>query len=81
MHVIGVGYGEFLSFIMVAMGKVEEDEVEEIHTLFKSLDVDDNGFLEKSDILKLTTGERSEAMQLTDSIRRMGANQAAAQRR
>jgi voltage-gated potassium channel Kch len=60
-----VSYGEFLSFIIVALDKVEKEEVDEIHLLFKSLDVDNNGYLEKSDLVKLSTGERSHTMQLT----------------
>jgi len=70
-----VSWGEFLSFIMVAMDKVDQEEVDEIRTLFLSLDVDGSGFLEKSDLIKLTS--QGTTMQLTDSIRRMGVNAAA----
>lgn len=51
-----VSLGEFLSFILVAMDKVDQDDVDEIKTLFQSLDTDRSGFLEKSDLLKLTHG-------------------------
>ena len=49
-----VSYGEFLSFILVALEKVDQDEVDEIRLLFHSLDVDQSGFLEKADLVKLT---------------------------
>ena len=50
-----VSYGEFLSFLLVAMDKVGKEEIEEIRLLFKSLDVDNSGYLEKSDLVKLTS--------------------------
>jgi potassium channel subfamily K len=47
-----VTYEEFLTFMLVALEKVEKSEVDEIRTIFESLDVDKNGFLEKNDLIK-----------------------------
>jgi potassium channel subfamily K len=47
-----VTYGEFLSFMLVALEKVEKSQVDEIRTIFESLDIDSNGFLEKNDLVK-----------------------------
>lgn len=71
-----VEYGEFLAFILVTLRKVDQQDVDEIRALFCNLDVDNNGYLEKSDLVKLTASEAGTKMQLTDSIRRMGMNAA-----
>jgi hypothetical protein len=47
-----VTYGEFLTFMLVALGKVEKSEVDKIRTIFESLDRNQNGFLEKSNLVK-----------------------------
>jgi hypothetical protein len=57
-----VSYGEFLAFILVAMDKIESEDVDEVRVLFNSLDVDKNGYLEKSDLIKLTNREKAHAM-------------------
>lgn len=69
-----VTFGEFLSFILVAMDKVSQEEIDEVRSYFDSLDADKNGYLEKADLVKLAT--EGTDMQLTDSMRRMGANAA-----
>lgn len=73
-----VSYGEFLSFILVAMDKVDKSDLDEIRSYFNSLDVDNNGYLEKADLAKLASEGTS--VQLTESMRRMGANAAIEQR-
>lgn len=69
-----VSYGEFLAFILVAMKKVDANDLKDIRAHFDALDVNNNGYLEKSDLVKLASEGTS--MQLADSIRRMGFNAA-----
>ena len=42
--------GEFLSYMLVALQKVEKEDVDEILTLFKKLDKDNSGSLDKRDL-------------------------------
>jgi Ca2+-binding EF-hand superfamily protein len=37
--------------MLVALGKVDKDSIDELKTIFKSLDTNGNGLLEKSDLL------------------------------
>lgn len=48
-----VQMGEFLSFMLVAMGKVSAEEIEEVKELFRTLDADGGGTLQKEDLMIL----------------------------
>lgn len=43
--------GEFLAFMLVALQKVNQDDIDEIMTLFDHLDRDKNGTLTKNDLI------------------------------
>jgi len=45
---------EFVSFMLVAMQKVEKSDIDEIVAVFKKMDVDGSGELDKNDLLALT---------------------------
>lgn len=49
-----VSIEEFLSFLLVALGKVDEDFMEELCAVFHRIDTNDNGFIEKEELLALT---------------------------
>uniref|UniRef100_A0A7S2E055 EF-hand domain-containing protein n=1 Tax=Helicotheca tamesis TaxID=374047 RepID=A0A7S2E055_9STRA len=49
-----VDMAEFLSFMLVAMQKVDKESVDEIKALFKKLDVDGSGALSKDDLAIMT---------------------------
>jgi len=51
---------EFLSFMLVAMQKVDKESVDEIKALFNKLDVDNSGTLSKDD-LKIMTKRKQKA--------------------
>lgn len=58
-----VTFGEFLSFILVALEKVEKSQIDEIRSLFQTLDRDNNGYLNKTDLVKkLTVTETSSSI-------------------
>ena len=42
---------EFLQYMLVALQKVEKQEIDEILDLFKKLDKSSNGFIEKDDLM------------------------------
>lgn len=71
-----VCYGEFLSFVLVALEKIDQGEVDEVKILFNTLDVNGTGFLEKEDLVKLANSV-DPAMPQTDSIKRMAVNEVA----
>ena len=48
-----VQMGEFLSFMLVAMQKVSAEEIEELKELFRTLDADGGGTLQKEDLMIL----------------------------
>lgn len=48
-----VELGEFLSFMLVALQKVDQESIDELVSLFKSLDSNGNGVLDKDDIIEL----------------------------
>jgi Ion channel len=45
-----VEWGEFLSFMLVALQKVDEDDISELRTVFDRLDVNKTGKLDKRDL-------------------------------
>jgi hypothetical protein len=45
-----VGPGEFLSYMLVAMQKVEKEEIDEIMDMFKKLDRSNTGAINKEDL-------------------------------
>lgn len=49
-----VDLGEFLSFMLVALQKVDQDSMDELKALFSSLDTDGNGVLNHDDLVELT---------------------------
>ena len=55
-----VHYGEFLAFMLEAMGKVEKEDLEEIKVLFSRLDVDQSGSLTISDLYKKVHSQKGE---------------------
>uniref|UniRef100_A0A7S4RG15 EF-hand domain-containing protein n=1 Tax=Ditylum brightwellii TaxID=49249 RepID=A0A7S4RG15_9STRA len=55
-----VDMAEFLSFMLVAMQKVDKESVDEIKALFNKLDVDNSGTLSKDD-LKIMTKRKQKA--------------------
>ena len=48
-----VELGEFLSFMLVALQKVDQESIDELISLFKSLDSNGNGVLDKDDIVEI----------------------------
>ena len=54
-----VNYQEFLVFMLTAMGKVSEEDLQEIEVLFHKLDVDDDGLLEVTDVVAMAYGDES----------------------
>lgn len=50
-----VQMGEFLSFMLVAMQKVSEEDVQELKDLFHHLDADGGGTLQKEDLMILAS--------------------------
>lgn len=48
-----VTMGEFLSFMLVAMQKVDQESIDELKALFRSLDADNSGALQKEDLMIL----------------------------
>jgi potassium channel subfamily K len=57
--------GEFLGFMLVAMGKCDRDDIEELRTLFHSLDATNDGFLEKDDLVLLARRRREKVAACT----------------
>mmetsp|Transcript_5303 Transcript_5303/g.7503 ORF Transcript_5303/g.7503 Transcript_5303/m.7503 type:complete len:350 (+) Transcript_5303:622-1671(+) len=53
--------GEFVVYMLLTMGKVELEDVEELRAAFARLDADGNGTLERSDILA-KSGKRMEKL-------------------
>lgn len=49
-----VDFGEFLSFMLVALQKVDKESIDELKRLFDSLDKDGNGVLDKEDLVEYT---------------------------
>lgn len=43
---------EFLAYMLVALNKVEKEDLDEIHELFDRLDKDGNGSLTKDDVVQ-----------------------------
>jgi len=41
---------EYVSFMLVKLGKVEQDEIETILSQFAKVDADNSGFLDREDI-------------------------------
>lgn len=67
-----VNKDEFLIFMLVAMGKVNEESIEEIMELFDHLDKDDDGCLGVSDIIARAYGDdyvKSQRRKLGRSLR------------
>lgn len=54
-----VKYGEFLSFMLVALRKVEKHDLIMLRRLYDSLDADQKGALKKEDLIHLTNVRRS----------------------
>jgi hypothetical protein len=51
----GVSKNEFLSFMLVALQKVEKEEIDEIMTLFRKLDKSNTGTIDKGDLIELSS--------------------------
>lgn len=48
-----VHLGDFLSFMLVALQKVDQESIDELKALFKSLDSNGNGVLDKEDVVAI----------------------------
>jgi len=48
-----VSMDEFLAFMLVALQKVDKETIDELRVLFKSLDVTQNGSLDKDDLIQM----------------------------
>lgn len=68
-----VGEPEFLSFMLVAMSKVDKKTINEIRSLFQKLDADGSGTLEKED-LELIAQRKWNVQQQAGTCARMGSN-------
>jgi len=51
-----VSYNEFLTFMLVTMGKVERTDIEQLERLYQKLDRDHNGSLEVQDLISKANG-------------------------
>jgi hypothetical protein len=49
---------EFLCFILVALQKVEKEEIDEIMTLFRKLDRSNTGTIDKEDLIEIKAREQ-----------------------
>lgn len=54
--------GEFLSFMLVAMQKVSAEDIQELEQLFRSLDADGGGTLQKEDSMILAQRKSNESL-------------------
>ena len=52
-----VSYHEFLQFMLVAMGKVDEKTLYRLEEVFNRLDKNDDGTLAVSDLIEVTYGK------------------------
>ncbi len=50
-----VSMEEFISFMLVALQKVDKELLDELRTVFRSLDTNENGMLEKDDLIAHST--------------------------
>lgn len=57
-----VHMGEFLSFMLVAMQKVSAEDIQELKELFRSLDADGGGTLQKEDLMILAQRKSNESL-------------------
>ena len=57
-----VHMGEFLSFMLVAMQKVSAEDIQELNELFRSLDADGGGTLQKEDLMILAQRKSNESL-------------------
>ena len=48
-----VSFSEFLSFMLLAMQKIEKEDLHDLQQLFKQLDANSNGTLDKNDLIML----------------------------
>lgn len=61
-----VDLGEFLSFMLVALGKVDHDSIDELKAVFDSLDKDGNGILCKEDLVEIA--DESPLMEIQEEL-------------
>mmetsp|Transcript_12195 Transcript_12195/g.26381 ORF Transcript_12195/g.26381 Transcript_12195/m.26381 type:complete len:379 (+) Transcript_12195:195-1331(+) len=59
-----VQMGEFLSFMLVAMQKVSEEDVQELKDLFHHLDADGGGTLQKEDLMILASRKSANSAEI-----------------
>ncbi len=55
-----VSYGEFLEFMLMAMNKVDKDDIKKINDLYNALDQDHDGILTWRDLSKVYNDRRAE---------------------
>ena len=56
---------EFMSFMLVALQKVDQESIDDIKSIFYSLDADGNGVLEKDDLVALSQRRTWHEIQMT----------------
>ncbi len=56
----GVGYDEFLVFLLVAMGRVSPEDIQKMEELYQRLDADSEGSLKVEDLFTMAYGEIKE---------------------
>ena len=54
---------EFLTFMLVTIGKVDKETIDELRSIYHSLDTNGNGTLEQDDLVAVTTRNRIPALQ------------------
>lgn len=59
-----VHLGDFLSFMLVALQKVDQESIDELKELFKNLDSNGNGVLDKDDVIAITESSPLHDMQV-----------------
>jgi potassium channel subfamily K len=62
-----VSLAEFLSFMLVAMQKVDKESIDDLKNLFQSLDADNSGSLQKEDLLILASRNKQTTSMPTSS--------------
>jgi len=62
-----VSFSEFLSFMLLAMQKIEKEDLHDLQQLFKQLDANSNGTLDKNDLIMLAE-RKKQAMSQSEAM-------------
>mmetsp|Transcript_27355 Transcript_27355/g.42053 ORF Transcript_27355/g.42053 Transcript_27355/m.42053 type:complete len:212 (-) Transcript_27355:186-821(-) len=63
-----VTMGEFLSFMLVAMQKVDKESIDELKAVFRKLDADGSGVLQKNDLILVSNRAYSKRLLVADDV-------------